>query len=291
MKVAILGKFLKSEPSHYITKLISLLKKREVSVFLEKEYYNQLKELLPENINSFTKLDKSYDLLISIGGDGTILKAITFVKHLSIPIVGINSGRLGFLAKIKIDKIEEAIDEIISGNYSISERSLIEVITSEKNNELSKLNFALNEIAVSRKNTTSMISIETKLDDNYLNSYWADGLIIATPTGSTGYSLSCGGPIIMPEAENLVITPIAPHNLNARPLIIADSTEISLMINGRENEFLISLDSRITTLSNTTVVVIKKSPFKIKMIELENESFLITLREKLMWGKDKRNLQ
>ena len=190
-----------------------------------------------------------------------------------------------------MSKIEEAIDEIISGNYSISERSLIEVITSEKNNELSKLNFALNEIAVSRKNTTSMISIETKLDDNYLNSYWADGLIIATPTGSTGYSLSCGGPIIMPEAENLVITPIAPHNLNARPLIIADSTEISLMINGRENEFLISLDSRITTLSNTNVVVIKKSPFKIKMIELENESFLITLREKLMWGKDKRNLQ
>ena len=291
MKVAILGKFFKSEPSDYITKLISLLKKRKVSVFLEKEYYNQLKELLPENINSFTKLDKSYDLLISIGGDGTILKAITFVKHLSIPIVGINSGRLGFLAKIKIGKIEEAIDEIISGNYSISERSLIEVITSEKNNELSKLNFALNEIAVSRKNTTSMISIETKLDDNYLNSYWADGLIIATPTGSTGYSLSCGGPIIMPEAENLVITPIAPHNLNARPLIIADNTEIALKINGRENEFLISLDSRITTLSNNNIVVIKKSPFKIKMIELENESFLITLREKLMWGKDKRNLQ
>jgi len=291
MKVAILGKFFKSEPSDYITKLISLLKKRKVSVFLEKEYYIQLKELLTENINSFTELDKSYDLLISIGGDGTILKAITFVKHLSIPIVGINSGRLGFLAKIKIEKIEEAIDEIISGNYSISERSLIEVVTSEKNNELSKLNFALNEIAVSRKNTTSMISIETKLDDNYLNSYWADGLIIATPTGSTGYSLSCGGPIIMPEAENLVITPIAPHNLNARPLIIADNTEIALKINGRENEFLISLDSRITTLSNNNVVVIKKSPFKIKMIELENESFLITLREKLMWGKDKRNLQ
>tara|TARA_B110000211_G_scaffold17100_1_gene17897 strand:- start:3636 stop:4511 length:876 start_codon:yes stop_codon:yes gene_type:complete len=291
MKVAILGKFFKSEPSDYITKLISLLKKRKVSVFLEKEYYIQLKELLTENINSFTELDKSYDLLISIGGDGTILKAITFVKHLSIPIVGINSGRLGFLAKIKIEKIEEAIDEIISGNYSISERSLIEVVTSEKNNELSKLNFALNEIAVSRKNTTSMISIETKLDDNYLNSYWADGLIIATPTGSTGYSLSCGGPIIMPEAENLVITPIAPHNLNARPLIIADNTEIALKINGRENEFLISLDSRITTLSNNNIVVIKKSPFKIKMIELENESFLITLREKLMWGKDKRNLQ
>ena len=291
MKVAILGKFIKSEPTEYITKLISLLEKRDVSIHLELEYYNQLKKSLSKNINSFTELDKSFNLLISIGGDGTILKAMTFVQHLSIPIVGVNSGRLGFLAKIKIEKLEEAIEEIISGNYSISERSLIEVTISEKNEELSRLNFALNEIAVSRKNTTSMISIETKLDNNYLNSYWADGLIISTPTGSTGYSLSCGGPIIMPEAENLVITPIAPHNLNARPLIISDNTEITLKVDGREDEFLISLDSRITTLSNDNIVVIKKSPFKIKMIELENESFLITLREKLMWGQDKRNLQ
>jgi NAD+ kinase len=136
-----------------------------------------------------------------------------------------------------------------------------------------------------------MISIDTKLDNKHLNSYWADGLIISTPTGSTGYSLSCGGPIIMPDAENLVINPIAPHNLNARPLVIPDSTEIKIKVNGREDEFLISLDSRITTLNNSNEVIIKKSPFKIKMIELENESFLVTLREKLMWGKDKRNLQ
>ncbi|MDC1492978.1 NAD kinase [Flavobacteriaceae bacterium] len=291
MKVAILGKIIKSEPTEYITKIISLLEKRGVSVFLEFEYFNVLNGAISGSFKSFKELDKSFDLLISIGGDGTILKAITFVKNLSIPIVGINSGRLGFLAKIQIDNIENAIEEIILGNYTISERSLIEVSTSEENQQLSRLNFALNEISVSRKNTTSMISIETKLDDKYLNSYWADGLIISTPTGSTGYSLSCGGPIIMPEAENLVITPIAPHNLNARPLIIADNTEIKLKINGRENEFLISLDSRITTLSNSTIVVIKKSQFKIKMIELENESFLITLREKLMWGKDNRNLQ
>ena len=291
MKVAILGKFIKSDPTEYITKLISLLEKKGVSIHLELEYYNQLKKSLSKNINSFMELDKSFDLLISIGGDGTILRAITFVKHLSVPIVGVNSGRLGFLAKINLEKLEKAIQEIISGNYSISERSLIEVTTSKKNEELSSLNFALNEIAISRKNTTSMISIETKLDNKYLNSYWADGLIISTPTGSTGYSLSCGGPIIMPEAENLVITPIAPHNLNARPLIIADNTEITIKVDGREDKFLISLDSRITTLSNDNIVVIKKSPFKIKMIELENESFLITLREKLMWGKDNRNLQ
>jgi len=291
MKVAILGKFIKSDPTEYITKLISLLEKKGVSIHLELEYYNQLKKSLSKNINSFMELDKSFDLLISIGGDGTILRAITFVKHLSVPIVGVNSGRLGFLAKINLEKLEKAIQEIISGNYSISERSLIEVTTSKKNEELSSLNFALNEIAISRKNTTSMISIETKLDNKYLNSYWADGLIISTPTGSTGYSLSCGGPIIMPEAENLVITPIAPHNLNERPLIIADNTEITIKVDGREDKFLISLDSRITTLSNDNIVVIKKSPFKIKMIELENESFLITLREKLMWGKDNRNLQ
>lgn len=291
MKVAILGKIFKSEPTEYITKIISLLEKKKVSVFLEFEYFKSLKGFISESVSSFNELDKSFDLLISIGGDGTILKAITFVKDLSIPIVGVNTGRLGFLAKIQIENIELVIEEIILKNYSISERTLIEVSTSETNQQLSKLNFALNEITLSRKNTTSMISIDTKLDNKHLNSYWADGLIISTPTGSTGYSLSCGGPIIMPEAENLIINPIAPHNLNARPLIIADSTEIKIKVNGRENEFLISLDSRITTLNNSNEVIIKKSPFKIKMIELENESFLITLREKLMWGKDKRNLQ
>jgi NAD+ kinase len=291
MKVAILGKIFKSEPTEYITKIISLLEKKKVSVFLEFEYFKSLKGFISESVSSFNELDKSFDLLISIGGDGTILKAITFVKDLSIPIVGVNTGRLGFLAKIQIENIELVIEEIILKNYSISERTLIEVSTSETNQQLSKLNFALNEITLSRKNTTSMISIDTKLDNKHLNSYWADGLIISTPTGSTGYSLSCGGPIIMPEAENLIINPIAPHNLNARPLIIPDSTEIKIKVNGREDEFLISLDSRITTLSNSNEVIIKKSPFKIKMIELENESFLITLREKLMWGKDKRNLQ
>jgi NAD+ kinase len=291
MKVAILGKIFKSEPTEHITKIISLLEKKKVTVFLEYDYLKSLNGFISESVSSFKELDKSFDLLISIGGDGTILKAITFVKDLSIPIIGVNTGRLGFLAKIQIENIEQVIEEIILKNYSVSERTLIEVSTSETNQQLSKLNFALNEITLSRKNTTSMISIDTKLDNKHLNSYWADGLIISTPTGSTGYSLSCGGPIIMPEAENLIINPIAPHNLNARPLIIPDNTEIKIKVNGREDEFLISLDSRITTLSNSTEVIIKKSPFKIKMIELENESFLITLREKLMWGKDKRNLQ
>lgn len=289
MKIAIYGQFYKTDPKH-VSKLISILEKKNISIFIEKNYLEKLYDL-PNSIKTFSNLDNSFDLLISIGGDGTILKAITYVKNLNIPIVGLNTGRLGFLAKIQFDKLEEFIDTIVSGDYSVSERSLIEVYTSTENKDLKSLNFALNEISVGRKNTTSMIFIETKLDGKYLNSYWADGLIIATPTGSTGYSLSCGGPIIMPEAENLVITPIAPHNLNARPLVIADNTEISLKIDGRENEFLISLDSRITTLNKNTTVKIKKSSFTIKMIEFESESFLYTLREKLMWGKDRRNSQ
>ena len=289
MKIAIYGQFYKTDPKH-VSKLISILEKKNISIFIEKNYLEKLYDL-PNSIKTFSNLDNSFDLLISIGGDGTILKAITYVKNLNIPIVGLNTGRLGFLAKIQFDKLEEFIDTIVSGDYSISERSLIEVYTSTENKDLKSLNFALNEISVGRKNTTSMIFIETKLDGKYLNSYWADGLIIATPTGSTGYSLSCGGPIIMPEAENLVITPIAPHNLNARPLVIADNTEISLKIDGRENEFSISLDSRITTLNKNTTVKVKKSSFTIKMIEFESESFLYTLREKLMWGKDRRNSQ
>jgi NAD+ kinase len=289
MKIAIFGQFYKTDPKH-VSKLISILEKKNLIIFIEKNYLEKLYDL-PNSIKTFSNLDNSFDLLISIGGDGTILKAITYVKDLNIPIVGLNTGRLGFLAKIQFDKLEEFIDTIVSGDYSVSERSLIEVYTSTENKDLKSLNFALNEISVGRKNTTSMIFIETKLDGKYLNSYWADGLIIATPTGSTGYSLSCGGPIIMPEAENLVITPIAPHNLNARPLVIADNTEISLKIDGRENEFLISLDSRITTLNKNTTVKIKKTSFNIKMIEFESESFLYTLREKLMWGKDRRNSQ
>ena len=231
----------------------------------------------------------SYSLLISIGGDGTILRAITYVRDLSIPIVGINTGRLGFLATIQTNQIESAIDQIIDGEFKISERTLLCVETQPANSDLIETNFALNEIAVSRKNTTSMITVETHLNSEYLTSYWADGLIVSTPTGSTGYSLSCGGPVITPETDSFVLTPIAPHNLNARPLVIPDDTEIQLKVNGREEHYLISLDSRISTLHNSTVVTIKKADFEIKMVELLQESFIDTLRKKMLWGEDKRN--
>ena len=177
----------------------------------------------------------------------------------------------------------------LKGNFKISERTLLSVETDPKNKGVNELNFALNEIAVSRKNTTAMIKVETHLNKEYLTSYWADGLIVSTPTGSTGYSLSCGGPVITPKTDSFVLTPIAPHNLNARPLVIPDSTEIQLKVDSREDHYLMSLDSRIATLVNPTIVTIKKAPFKIKMVELINESFIKTLRKKLLWVEDKRN--
>jgi NAD+ kinase len=227
--------------------------------------------------------------MISIGGDGTILRAATLVRDSGIPILGVNAGRLGFLAMVQKDEIAEFLQLIIEKKYTISERNLISLTGTPDIPEISDINFAMNEISVSRKDTTSMITIETYLNDEFLNSYWADGLIISTPTGSTGYSLSCGGPILTPNVSSLVITPIAPHNLNARPLVIPDDTIIRLKITGREEHYLVSLDSRIASVKNESVLTIQKTPFKIKMVEIHEETFLKTLRKKLLWGEDKRN--
>lgn len=293
MKIAIYGQYYHSNTSKSIETLLNLLKSKDVNVYIETKFLSVIKEEHPKYdlspFKSFKTLNNTYQLLISIGGDGTTLRAVTFVKDLSIPIVGINTGRLGFLATIQTNEIEAAIETIIAGNYKISERTLLSVETNPANKALSKTNFALNEVAISRKNTTSMITVETHLDNEYLTSYWADGLIISTPTGSTGYSLSCGGPVITPGANSLVITPIAPHNLNARPFVIPDNTTIKLKVQGREDYHLISLDSRIATLHIETVITIKKAAFKIKMVELPEESFIKTLRKKMLWGEDKRN--
>ena len=293
MKIAVYSQYYKGNEAS-VNVLLDYLSQKESQVFIEDSFYQLITDpsdgkTHKKQFETFQTLDSSFDLLISIGGDGTILRAITYVSDLSIPIIGINTGRLGFLATIQNNDIESAMDSIFEGNYKISERSLLCVETQPENKDLTQLNFALNEIAISRKNTTSMITVKTHLDGEYLTSYWADGLIVATPTGSTGYSLSCGGPVISPAATSFVITPIAPHNLSARPLVIPDHTEIKLKVDGREDFYLISLDSRIATLHKTTIVTIKKADFKIKMIELHSESFIDTLRKKLLWGEDKRN--
>jgi NAD+ kinase len=227
--------------------------------------------------------------MITIGGDGTLLRSITFVRDLGIPIIGINTGRLGFLATLNQELLNIELKKILKGEFNVEERSLIEV-NIDNNNDFSDFNFALNEVSVGRKNTTSMIEIKTTLNGEYLNTYWADGLIVSTPTGSTGYSLSCGGPIMTPSSQTFSITPIAPHNLNARPLVISDEIKIELSVEGREESHLLSLDSRINSLKNNVKIKIKKANYKIKLASFKNNSFYKTLRSKLLWGEDRRNV-
>lgn len=267
----------------------------EDTIFVEALVLKELKKKSTcfndvQSFSSFGDLDDTFDVMLTVGGNGTILRAVTYVRHLNIPILGINAGRLGFLATVQKDQIKTMIADLRSKTYRLVERSLLQVFQSENQNPVGEINFALNEVTVTRKNTTSMITVNTELNGEFLTSYWADGLIISTPTGSTGYSLSCGGPVITPEAKSFVITPIAPHNLNARPLVIPDTTEIQLTVLGREKKYFVSLDSRLESLPNKRAITVKKADFSIKTIELQSESFLRTLRNKLLWGEDKRNV-
>tara|TARA_R110002126_G_scaffold78748_3_gene195945 strand:- start:435 stop:1316 length:882 start_codon:yes stop_codon:yes gene_type:complete len=293
MKVAIYGQTYQDNAIEYLVELLDELHKKTSEVFIEKDFYELYSKLESSKAYpTFTMvsgLNSTFDMFVSFGGDGTILRATTFVKDLGIPIVGVNTGRLGFLSTFKKEDVRKVVQEFKEGAYTIVERSLVQLKTKELDVEFGDLNFALNEITVSRKDTTSMITVETYLNNEYLTSYWADGLIISTPTGSTGYSLSCGGPVIVPTAKSLVLTPIAPHNLNARPLVISDDTIIRLKVSGREENHLVSLDSRIASLENGQEITISKAPFSINMIEYTSESFLKTLRNKLLWGEDRRN--
>ncbi|SHJ73822.1 NAD kinase [Pseudozobellia thermophila] len=292
MKVAIYSQMYQEDTRQYVLQLLRELKKRNAQVAIEKEFFDFLSHSSIGEYPTFDRsagLDGSFDIFISFGGDGTILRATTFVKDLGIPIVGVNTGRLGFLSTFNKEEVHKVVQEFAEGNYTIVERSLVEVAEESDIPELSELNFALNEVTISRKDTTSMITVETYLNKEYLTSYWADGLIISTPTGSTGYSLSCGGPVIEPTAKSLVLTPIAPHNLNARPLVISDDTEIRLRVSGREEHHLISLDSRLASVENGKEILVRKAGFTIKMVEFTSESFLKTLRNKLLWGEDRRN--
>ncbi|MBU3010670.1 NAD kinase [Polaribacter vadi] len=293
-KVAIYGQSYSISAEKEIQILLEVLQENNIESYIEKKFYDLLIEgnILDKKyptFSHFNDLNSTFETLFTLGGDGTILRAVTYIRDLGIPILGINTGRLGFLATINKKSIKESINLILKGEYSILERTLLEVKTSPKTDELNELNFALNEVTIARKNTTSMIGVKTSLNNEYLTNYWADGLIIATPTGSTGYSLSCNGPVISPDSKNLIITPIAPHNLNSRPMVISDNTSIQLNIDSREKDFLISLDSRITTIPKNTEVSINKATFTVKSIIPNNQSFLRTLRSKLLWGEDTRN--
>ena len=292
MTIAIFGSPYPEHFSKYIQHLIKKLETEHINLIIEEEFSIFLENNIRFNksistFNSYETLKNKADFLLSIGGDGTLLKAVTYVRESEIPIMGINTGRLGFISSISADQIDDAITDILKGNYKINERTLLE-LSSDKNLFKEK-NFALNEVAVSKKDTSSMIRIDAYVDDEFLNTYWADGLVVSTPTGSTGYSLSCGGPIIMPGTNNIIITPNAPHNLNVRPIVIDDNSVVKLKVEDRDQLALVSLDSRSRAFDSETELIIKKASFKIKLVQPQNNSFTTTIRHKLMWGLDKRS--
>ena len=293
IKIAIYGSKLSEAFLPHFKSLMDLLTPDKVKLTIFKPFYDSLPSEIfnsPENLDFFVSgkdLNKEIDVFLSIGGDGTFLDSVTFVQDKGIPIAGINSGRLGFLANISSGEIEQAMNKILSKCYSFEERELIQL--SSPRNLFRNCNFALNEITVSKKESSSMITIHSFLNGQFLNTYWADGLIIATPTGSTAYSLSVGGPIVVPEAKNFIITPLAPHSLTVRPMVVPNNQELTLKIEGRDENYLISLDRRYETFQPGVEIKINKAKFKIKVIKHDERTFFGTLREKFMWGLDKRN--
>lgn len=292
MVIALFSQEINDSVNNVVQSFLSSKFSKESQFYIEKKLYDQLKFDANLDLKPYDKskdLNSSIDIMISIGGDGTFLRTIEYVRRLNIPVMGINTGNLGFLATIKKENLHQAVEKIYKKKFKIENRSLIKVNSEAIGLPKSFFPYALNEISVVRKDTTSMINIKTSLDGNHLNSYWADGLIIATPTGSTGYSLSCGGPVISPSSNSLVLTPISPHNLNARPLVISDQTKIELSVSGREDNHLLSIDSKIFTVKNQTNIVVEKPSFDFMIAHFSNNNFYKTLKEKLLWGKDKRN--
>lgn len=291
MKVALHGLSLKVELFSEVQSLFNQLIRHQFEIFATEQFDRQLRKHGNKNLNYQVLESKedmaTMDFVISIGGDGTLLDAVCQVGKLEIPILGLNTGRLGFLATVATEKISDAIADLANNNYQLESRTLISLQSHRK--LFNGLNFGLNEFTIHKRDTSSMITVHTYIDGKYLNSYWADGLIVSTPTGSTGYSLSCGGPLISPEAKNLVITPVSPHNLNVRPIIVSDESEISFEIEGRAEKFLISLDSRSTSISSEEKLSVKKEDFSAKLVKLPHYHFFDTLRQKLNWGFDMRN--
>ncbi len=291
-RIGIYGKSIPKENYKFINSLVDCIRKEiNPQIFLFKELVNIPALFIEKDDLIFGEEDlinSKVDLLISFGGDGTLLDTVTMIKNSNIPILGINAGRLGFLANITQEDIVSAVRVIKDKKYRIDQRTLVEVVNFEDLNGIN-CNFALNEITVHKKDSSSMLKIHTYVNDEFLNTYWSDGLIISTPTGSTAYSLSCGGPILSPSSDNFIINPISPHNLNLRPLVVSDNVEIKLSTESREGQFLLTMDSRSVTVENNVPIILKKANFNIKLIELPDQNFFRTIRNKLFWGKDSRN--
>ncbi|MBN1186902.1 MAG: NAD kinase [Bacteroidales bacterium] len=291
MKIIIYGRSFRKEYSEKIGILFDLLHQKNVEIIVYEKFYKLIKSSIKKGIpisvfSSIADFPEKAHFLISLGGDGTFLETITFVRDSNIPVIGINLGRLGFLAHIAENEIELAINAILSKQYIIEERSLIKL--ESEPSLFPDFPYALNEITFQKKDS-SLITIHTYIDNHFLNSYWADGLIISTPTGSTAYSMSVGGPILTPGSQNFIISPIAPHTLTVRPLVIPNTSILSFTIEGRSKNFITSLDSRFITCTFETKLKVELAPFSIKMVNLSKHEFFNTIRNKLMWGVDRRN--
>lgn len=293
MKVFVFGQKVKEDDYPYIQSFISHLKDNRVEIYIFQSFREQIQHEIPKLLDfaSWSSyhdiLNSKPDCIITLGGDGTILNALTYIRNSNVPILGINLGRLGFLASIEKRLMADAVHHLINGMYELEERILIQL---DSNFPLfDETPFALNDFSILKRDNSSMITIHTYINGDFLNSYWADGLIIATPTGSTGYSLSCGGPILFPQSKNLVVTPVAAHNLNVRPIVLPDDSILSFEVEGRTDNFLCTLDSRYEVITSEHQLAVRKCEFAIRLIQLHPSSFLKTMHDKLNWGLDQRN--
>lgn len=289
MKIGVHGKEFTRQHAAFIQRIFELLDGNDL--YVSSKFENYLKHPGFKNFKWKTyepgESLKHLQLFISIGGDGTLLDSVSHIGMYETPVLGINTGRLGFLATISRDETEKALAQIMEGKFTLDKRAVLRLISNR--DVFGKLDFGLNDFTIVKKDTSSMITIHTFIDGEFLNSYWADGIIVATPTGSTGYSLSCGGPLIFPRSGNFVITPVSPHNLTVRPIVVADSSEISFQVEGRSKKFLVSLDSRISTIDKEIKLKVVKADFKVNLVQLEGHHYFKTLRQKLNWGLDIRN--
>ena len=291
MTIGIYGTEFKSKYDEGIADLLKSLQSRNVEIMVYSPFSIYLSEKMSfvKDYKTFESHEevKSLDMFFSIGGDGTFLSTVTLIRDSQIPVLGINTGRMGFLSTVAVPGIEESLDLVLNGQYSVDKRSLVQL--EMEDNPFGDVNYALNEISVIKRDSSSMIVIHCEIDNEYLHSYWADGLIISTPTGSTAYSLSCQGPIVIPDSKSLIINPIAPHHLNVRPMIVPDSVKLKLQPDGREDQFLVTLDSRSAIIKSHKELRVEKAPFEIHLVKPEGHSFLSAMKNKLLWGMDKRN--
>ena len=292
MLVALYNRTFAEQDIPLLLRILKMLEDHKLQMVYFHEFYERLQpyttfKTTPRFFTSKRDLPPQTDMLFSLGGDGTMLDAVCFVGNSNIPLIGVNLGRLGFLAAIPEEEVEDAIVSLVRGSYTLEKRTLVHLDSSVPLFNGSP--FALNEFTIHRQDSSSMIKIHTYLNGEFLNTYWADGLIVATPTGSTGYSLSCGGPVVFPQTSSFVITPVAPHNLNTRPIVVPDDNVISFEIEGRSDQFLCTLDARTETIKSNVQLAVKRENFMVSLVRPDEHNFLNTIRHKLYWGIDKRN--